>query len=100
MPSGRNNIYGDKNKALYKAGTVKGERMAEELNNDPARARRAMQVVAREGTTNPSGGRPAVKMPKPVQKLVQKSVQKSVQKPVQVTRTTTDMKSSPTTKRK
>ena len=88
MPSGRNNIYGDKNKALYKAGTVKGERMAEKLNNDPARARRAMQAVAREGTTNAGGGRAPVKMPKPVQK------------PVQVTRMVTNMKSSPTTKRK
>jgi len=83
MPSGRNNIYGDKNKALYKAGTVKGERMAEKLNNDPARARRAMQAVAREGTTNAGGGRAPVKMPKPVQK------------PVQVTRMVTNMKFSP-----
>jgi uncharacterized Ntn-hydrolase superfamily protein len=94
MPSGRNNIYGDKNKALYKAGTVKGERMAEQLNNDSARARRAMQVVAREGTTNPGGGRPAVKMQAKI------AATKPVQKPVQVTRITTDMKSSPTTKRK
>jgi uncharacterized Ntn-hydrolase superfamily protein len=88
MPSGRNNIYGDKNKALYKAGTVKGERMAEELNNDSARARRAMQAVAREGTTNSGGGRAPVKMPKPVQK------------PVQVTRMVTNMKSSPTSSKR
>ena len=66
MPSGKKNIYGDKSKALYKAGSVTADRKSEAAaiaSRDPARARAAMQAVAREGTTNPSGGRPAVKMP-------------------------------------
>lgn len=49
-------------KSLYKAGTMKSE-MAAERNRDPARKAAAMKIMAREGTTNPSGGRPAVKMP-------------------------------------
>ena len=57
MPSGKKDIYGNKSKALYKAGTVASERAAI-ANRDPARARRAMEILAREGTTNASGGRP------------------------------------------
>ena len=70
-------------KSLYKAGTVKAEKAAI-ANRDPARARRAMESVAREGTTSPAGGRAAVKMPKPVQ----------------VTRTTVMMKPTPTSKKR
>jgi hypothetical protein len=44
-------------KALYKTGTVKNERMAEMLRE------RLKSPMPKEGTTNPSGGRPAVKMP-------------------------------------
>ena len=69
-------------KSLYKAGTVKAEKAAI-ANRDPARARRAMESVAREGTTSAAGGRAAVKMPKPVQ----------------VTRTTVMMKPTPTKKK-
>jgi hypothetical protein len=74
-------------KSLYKAGTMKSEKAAI-ANRDPARKAAAMKIMAREGTTNPSGGRPAVKMPKPVQK------------PVQVTRTTTAYKPTPMGKKK
>jgi len=87
MPSGKKNIYGDKSKALYKAGTITADRKSEAAaiaSRDPARARAAMQAVAREGTTNPSGGRPAVKMPKPVQ----------------VIRTTVSMKPTPAAKKR
>jgi hypothetical protein len=76
-------------KSLYKAGTVKSE-MAAERNRDPARKKAAELITAREGTTNPGGGRAAVKMP----------AKMAAPKPVQVTRLTTNMKSSPTTKRK
>ena len=58
MPSGKKDIYGNKSKALYKAGTVASERAAI-ANRDPARARAAMKAVAREGTTSAAGGRPA-----------------------------------------
>jgi hypothetical protein len=70
-------------RSLYKPGTVKAEKAAED-NRDPARARAAMERLAREGTTSASGGRPAVKMPKPVQ----------------VTRTTVNMKPTPTGKKR
>jgi hypothetical protein len=66
MPSGKKDIYGNKSKALYKAGSITADRKAEAAaiaNRDPARARRAMQAVAREGTTSAAGGRAATKMP-------------------------------------
>lgn len=69
-------------KALYKSGTIKAEKAAI-ANRDPARARRAMESVAREGTTSAAGGRSAVKMPKPVQ----------------VIRTTVSMKPTPAKKK-
>ena len=52
MPSGKKDIYGNKSKALYKAGTITAERAAKRAaiaNADPARARRAMELVKREG---------------------------------------------------
>ena len=70
-------------RSLYKPGTVEAEKAAE-ANRDPARARAAMERLAREGTTSASGGRPTVKMPKPVQ----------------VTRTTVNMKPTPTGKKR
>ena len=76
-------------KSLYKAGTVKSEKAAI-ANRDPARKAAAELITAREGTTNPGGGRAPVKMP----------AKMAAPKPVQVTRLTTNMKSSPTTKRK
>jgi hypothetical protein len=82
MPSGKKDIYGNKSKALYKAGTIAAERAAI-ANRDPARARRAMEAVAREGTTSAAGGRAPVKMPKPVQ----------------VIRTTVSMKPTPAKKK-
>lgn len=47
-------------KSLYKAGTVKSEKAAI-ANRDPARKAAAMKIMEREGSTNPSGGRPAAK---------------------------------------
>jgi hypothetical protein len=90
MPSGKKDIYGNKSKALYKAGTIASERAAI-ANRDPARARAAMKAVAREGTTNASGGRPAAKMPaKPAAPKA---------KPAQVIRTTQLYKPTPTKKK-
>jgi hypothetical protein len=108
MPSGKKDIYGNASRALYKAGTIAAERKAEaaaKANQDPARARRAMEIMAREGTTNPGGGRPAAPKPvapKPVAPTP-KAAPKTMRapKPVQVTRTTVNMKTTPpTTKRR
>lgn len=54
MPSGKKDIYGNKSKALYKAGTITAERAAKRAaiaNADPARARRAMETLKREGVS-------------------------------------------------
>jgi len=122
MPSGKKDIYGNASRALYKAGTIAAERKAEaaaKANQDPARARRAMEIMAREGTTSAAGGRPVAKpaapkpvtpkpvapkpvAPKPVAptpKVAPKTMR--APKPVQVTRTTVNMKTTPpTTKRR
>ena len=50
MPSGKKDIYGNKSKALYKAGTIASERAAA-ANRDPERARRAMETLKREGVS-------------------------------------------------
>jgi hypothetical protein len=50
MPSGKKDIYGNKSKALYKAGTIASERAAA-ANRDPERARRAMEILKREGVS-------------------------------------------------
>ena len=50
----------------------------------------AMKITAREGTTSPSGARPAVKMP----------AKTPAPKPVQVIRTTVNMKPTPTAKKR
>ena len=61
MPSGKKNIYGVKSKALYKAGDMAGEIGA--MKNAAAAAKYVKpKPDMREGTTNPGGGRPAVKM--------------------------------------
>ena len=75
-------------RSLYKPGTVASERAAI-ANRDPARKAAAMKIMAQEGTTNASGGRPAVKMPAKI----------AAPKPVQVTRTTVNMKPTPTKKK-
>jgi len=75
-------------KSLYKAGTVKSEKAAI-ANRDPARKAAAMKIMTREGTTNPSGGRPAVKMPA-----------KPAAPKQQVISLTKSFKSSPTGKKK
>ena len=77
-------------KSLYKAGTVKSEKAAI-ANRDPARKAAAMKILAREGSTNPSGGR-AVKMPA-------KTAMPKAPKAPQVIRTTTMFKPTPTKKK-
>jgi hypothetical protein len=72
-------------KALYKSGTVKAERNAEMLRE------RLKSPMPKEGTTNPSGGRPAVKMPA-------KTPAPKAPKP-QVIRTTQLYKPTPTKKK-
>ena len=72
-------------KALYKSGTVKAERNAEMLRE------RLKSPMPKEGTTNPSGGRPAVKMPA-------KAAPAKAPKP-QVIRTTQLYKPTPTKKK-
>lgn len=77
-------------KSLYKAGTVKSEKAAI-ANRDPARKAAAMKILAREGSTTPSGGR-AVKMP------AKTAMPKSPKQPV--TRTTTAYRPTPMGKKK
>jgi hypothetical protein len=88
MPSGKKDIYGVKSKALYKAGSLAGEIGAARNAAIPASKRNSNReieaLLRREGTTNASGGRPAVKMPA---------------KP-QIIRTTTRMKPTPMGKKK
>jgi hypothetical protein len=103
MPSGKKDIYGNASKALYKAGTIAAERKAEaaaKANQDPARARRAMEIMAREGTTNAGGGRPAAPKPAAPKPMAAPKPVAPKPKPVQVTRTTVNMKSSPATKKR
>jgi hypothetical protein len=90
MPSGKKNIYGERSKALYKAGDLAGEIGA--ARNAAAAAKYVKpKPDMREGTTNPSGGRPATKMPaKPAAPKA---------KPVQVIRTTQLYKPTPTKKK-
>ena len=82
---------------------------------DAKRKAAAEKIMAREGTTNPSGGRPAVKMPAKVApaKMPNKLAPAKVapakmpnklaptkMKPAQITRTTTNFKPSPTGKKR
>ena len=88
MPSGKKDIYGAKSKALYKAGDMAGEIGA--ARNAAAAAKYVKpKPDLREGTTNPSGARPAVKMPAKPAALKQ-----------QVTRTTTAYRPTPMGKKK
>ena len=93
MPSGKKNIYGERSKALYKAGDMAGEIGAQ--RNAAAAARLAgrkpdaAKITAREGPTNAAGGRPNVKMP----------AKTPAPKPVQVIRTTQMYKPTPTKKK-
>jgi hypothetical protein len=75
-------------RSLYKPGTVASERAAI-ANRDPARKAAAMKIMAQEGTTSAAGGRAPVKMP----------AKTPAPKPVQVTRTTVNMKPTPTKKK-
>jgi hypothetical protein len=45
-------------RSLYKTGTVASEKAAI-ANRNPARKEAAEKIMKREGSTNPSGGRPA-----------------------------------------
>lgn len=75
-------------KSLYKAGTMKSEKAAI-ANRDPARKAAAEKLLAREGSTNPSGGRPAAKMP----------AKTAMPRAPQVIRTTVMFKPTPTKKK-
>ena len=79
-------------KSLYKAGTMKSEKAAI-ANRDPARKKAAEKIMKREGTTSPSGARPAVKMPA-------KTPAPKMSKPVQVIRTTQMYKPTPSSKKR
>jgi hypothetical protein len=92
-------------KRLYKAGTIKSEKAAI-ANRDPARKKAAEKIMKREGTTSPSGGRTQavlritkgappikpIKLPfNPNKPLVRQNA---------IIRTTTNMKPTPTAKKK
>ena len=79
-------------RSLYKTGTVASEKAAI-ANRDPARKKAAEKIMKREGTTSPSGARPAVKMPA-------KTQAPKMSKPVQVIRTTQMYKPTPTAKKR
>jgi hypothetical protein len=93
MPSGKKNIYGERSKALYKAGDMAGEIGAQ--RNAAAAARLAgrkpdaAKITAREGQTNASGARAPVKMPA-----------KTPAPKQQIIRTTKPFKPTPMTKKR
>tara|TARA_R110000868_G_scaffold398306_1_gene671409 strand:+ start:137 stop:478 length:342 start_codon:yes stop_codon:yes gene_type:complete len=105
-------------RSLYKPGTVEAEKAAI-ANRDPARKAAAEKLLAREGTTNPSGGRGpslAAKVAKAVGQAAPPVAPKSslaakvakavgqtpraTPKASQVIRTTTNMKPTPPAKKK
>ena len=94
MPSGRKDIYGRPSRRLADPKVIKAEMGAE--RNAAAAARLAgrkpdaAKILAREGTTSPAGGRPAVKMP----------AKPAAAKPQKVISMTTNMKSSPMGKKR
>ena len=97
MPSGKKDIYGAKSKALYKAGDMAGEIGAQ--RNAAAAAKYVKpKPDMREGTTNPSGGRPAAASKMMAPKAAPKP--KPMPKAPQVIRTTTMMKPTPTSKKR
>ena len=84
-------------KKLYTAGTVKAEKAAI-ANRDPARKAAAEKILAREGSTNPGGGRAPVKMPAKVAPA--KMPAKMAAPKQQVISTTKMFKPSPMTKKR
>jgi hypothetical protein len=96
MPSGKKDIYGTKSKRLADPKDIRAE-MGAERNAAAAAKYVKPKPDMRDGTTNPSGGRPAVKMPA---KAAPAKMLKPVQKPVQVTRTTTAYRPTPMGKKK
>jgi hypothetical protein len=95
MPSGRKDIYGAPSRRLADPKVIKAEMGAQRNAAIPARERNSdreiAKLMAREGTTNASGGRPATKMPA-------KAAPAKAPKP-QVIRTTVLMKPTPTKKK-
>jgi len=93
MPSGRKDIYGAPSRRLADPKVIMAEIGA--AKNAAAAAKYVKpKPDMREGTTNPSGGRPAAKMPAKIAAV------KPVPKPVQVTRTTVNMKPTPSAKKR
>jgi len=116
-------------RSLYKTGTVASEKAAI-ANRDPARKAAAKEITKREGTTSPSGARPAAAKalgaisnkdrqmltsaaakikpaaaPKSLGAISNKDRQMLTTaaakiKPVQIIRTTTNMKSTPSGKKR
>ena len=93
MPSGRKDIYGTPSKRLADPKVIKAEMGAARNAAIPARERNSNReieaLLRREGPTNAGGGR-AVKMP----------AKAAPPKPVQMIRTTVNMKSTPTGKKR
>jgi len=94
-------------RALYKTGTVASEKAAI-ANRDPARKAAAKEITAREGTTSPAGGRASFKglgavSNKERQMLTSaaaKVAAPKAPKAPKVISMTTNMKSSPTGKKR
>jgi len=93
MPSGRKDIYGTPSKRLADPKVIKAEMGAAKNAAIPARERNSnreiAKLMAREGTTSAAGGR-AVKMP----------AKAAAPKAPQIIRTTVNMKSTPTGKKR
>jgi hypothetical protein len=93
MPSGRKDIYGTPSKRLADPKVIKAEMGAARNAAIPARERNSNReieaLMRREGTTSAAGGR-AVKMP----------AKAAPPKAPQIIRTTVNMKSTPTGKKR
>jgi hypothetical protein len=85
-------------RSLYKPGTVASEKAAI-ANRDPARKAAAEKIMKREGTTSPSGARPALLRVAPPSKPAKAPAVKMPKAP-QIIRTTTNMKPTPMGKKR
>ena len=92
-------------KSLYKVGTVKAEKAAI-ANRDPARKKAAEKIMKREGTTSPSGGRTQAVLritkdtPPPKRIKLPANPNKPLVRQNAIIRTTTNMKPTPTAKKR
>ena len=92
-------------RSLYKVGTVKAEKAAI-ANRDPARKAAAEKIMKREGTTSPSGGRTQAVLritkdtPPPKRIKLPANPNKPLVRQNAIIRTTTNMKPTPTAKKR